>query len=131
MNEPKEIESLYERLMANGTQTFPEKRQGFEPEVEQKHGVYVIYNKKCEVVHVGRTYRGKGGLPQRLRSHLGSSSSFTEQYLKRKGSKLRNGYTFRYLLVSNARKRALLEAYATGHLCPLHLGLGKSRATVS
>src|SRR5258706_7119 len=47
-------------------------------------------------------------------------------YLKRRGSNLRNGYTFRYLIVAPARRRALLEIYATGMLCPVHLGTSDS-----
>jgi hypothetical protein len=39
---------------------------------------------------------------------------------------LRNGYKYQYLVVQNARLRALLEAYATAHLCPIHLGLGNN-----
>jgi len=47
-------------------------------------------------------------------------------YLKRRASNLRNGYTFRYLIVAPARRRALLEIYATGMLCPVHLGTSDS-----
>lgn len=127
MEKLKDIEALYAKLMANGTQTFPDRHQSFKPEVKKKQGVYVIYNSKDRVVHVGRTYRGREGLFQRLRDHLHGSSSFTNRYLNGDGDKLRKGYTFRYLVVSSARKRALLEAYATAYLCPLHLGLGKSQ----
>jgi hypothetical protein len=31
--------------------------------------------------------------------------------------------TYRFLIVENDRMRALLEAYAIGHLCPHHIGL--------
>lgn len=93
--------------------------------ISTKQGVYVIYAPRTKrVVHVGRTYRGKEGLQQRLRNHLQGSSSFTAEYLKKHGTKLRRGYTFRFLPlpVKAWRRRALLEAYATGVLCPAHIG---------
>jgi hypothetical protein len=34
-------------------------------------------------------------------------------------------YKFRCVVVENPRLRALLESYATGQLCPAHLGLGE------
>jgi hypothetical protein len=78
-------------------------------------------------VQVGRTYRGQGGLQRRLSTHLGtgSSSSFTWYYLDRKGSTLRNGFTFQYLEVEDVRARALLEHFATAWHCPKYLRLGQ------
>ena len=62
-------------------------------------------------------------IAQRLRDHLFDRSAFTTKYLG-KGSILRTGHSFRYLVVSDARKRALLEALAIGKLCPKHIGHG-------
>ncbi len=76
-------------------------------------------------MHVGRTLRGKGGIHQRLNNHLHGQSSFTAVKFDRMGWKLRNGYEYQYLEVRNSRKRALLEAYAIGMLCPNHIGLGE------
>jgi hypothetical protein len=87
-------------------------------------GVYVIYNGRGRVVHVGRTPKARGGIAQRLKDHMAAASSFTLKYLKGKGAKLRGAYHYRCLVVANARHRALLEAYTTGRLCPAHIGLG-------
>lgn len=93
--------------------------------VPSKQGVYIIYSPHTKkVVHVGRTYRGKAGLRQRLKNHIHGSSSFTLVYLKGRGKKLRRGYKFQYLPLPRKawRRCALLEAYATGFLCPVHIG---------
>ncbi|MCK4403819.1 MAG: hypothetical protein KAW02_01890 [candidate division Zixibacteria bacterium] len=82
-------------------------------------------NRNDRVVHVGRTRKAKDGIHQRLKNHLYGRSSFADHCLSGKGSKLRRGYKYRYLEVENGRERALLESYAIGHLCPLHLGLGE------
>lgn len=100
---------------------FPE--PGTRLEAPNEQGVYVIYSPKGEVLHVGRTYRGTAGLRQRLSNHLHAASSFTIKYLKGRGAKLRNGYSFSFVLVPEPRIRALLEAFATGSLCPRHLGM--------
>ena len=92
-----------------------------------KQGVYIIYSPTDKVLHVGRTLRGRRGLQQRLRNHLRGQSSFARNYLDGYGIKLCNGYKFRFMVIENARERALLEALATGKLCPEHLGLGKSK----
>lgn len=89
-----------------------------------RHGVYVIYDPKGRVAHVGRTVRGKRGLRQRLNNHLHGASSFTEKALNGKGSVLRNGYKYRCIEIEDSRARALLEALAIGLLCPEHLGDG-------
>jgi hypothetical protein len=87
--------------------------------------VYIIY-KEGVALHVGRTPRGKGGLRQRLKNHLHGSSTFTVKYMQGKGATLREGgYTYQYLELEDSRKRALLEAYAIGTLCPEYLGLGE------
>jgi hypothetical protein len=92
--------------------------------VPVQQGVYVIFSGN-NIVHVGRTYRGKAGLRHRLKNHLHGSSSFTLEYLKGDGKKLkRRSYTFRYVALpqSSWRRCALLESYATGYLCPAHIG---------
>jgi excinuclease UvrABC nuclease subunit len=89
-------------------------------------GVYVIYGARGKVLHVGRTPRGMLGLRQRLTNHLHGMSSFVIKHLNRDSSKLRNGCAFRCLVVKHPRRRALLEAYATGCLCPAHLGVGEA-----
>ncbi len=101
---------------------FPPLRQGLE--ASTKKGIYIIENSKGIVLHVGNTPRAKNGIYQRLKNHLSGSSSFTRSYFGGKGAKLRSNCTYRYIEVASARKRALLECYAIGKLCPKHLGLG-------
>ena len=88
-----------------------------------QQGVYVMYDPKGNVVHVGSTPSGFQGIWQRLRNHLHRASSFTKVHLKDNGAVLRTGYGFRCLVVLDHRMRALLEHYAIGHLCPAHLGI--------
>jgi hypothetical protein len=123
--EPREVADLFNELMGTHQEKFPEAGKRKALAAPGSRGVYVIYDPSGCVVHVGRTPSGKGGIAQRLQNHLNSASSFTEKYppLKGNGSKLRDGYTFRCLPVPNDRIRALLEAYAIGHLCPAHIGL--------
>lgn len=125
-SESQTIADLYDRLLSCSARTFPEARTPWN--VPDTHGVYVIYDANGVVVHVGRTTRGKAGLSQRLYDHVIGSSSFAWDYLNGAGSKLRGTHRFKYLEVPDARRRALLEAYAIGHLCPQHLGLGGLRA---
>jgi hypothetical protein len=120
--EQKAIRVLFTRLKRAPLRAFPGPRGRLD--APNRHGVYVIYKPSGKVVHVGRTPSGSGGLRQRLGNHLYGASSFTIQYLKGQGSKLRRGYTFRCLVVNSRRRRALLEAYAIGYLCPRHIGLG-------
>jgi len=124
-NECKEIEKLFKKLIAQPIRSFPQNRQPID--APSKPSVYIIRKEEI-ILHVGRTLRGRNGLRQRLKNHLHGSSSFTKEYLKGKGSILRkNGYTYQYLVLEDPRKRALLEAYAVGTLCPKHIGLGKNR----
>jgi hypothetical protein len=96
------------------------------PDAPTDLGVYLIYDRKGQIVHVGQTPRGKAGIRQRLFNHLYGQSSFTEHYLKGDGARLRKGYAFRCLVVRDARLRALLEAHAIGQLCPAHIGTGRA-----
>ena len=122
--EQKAVRALFIELKRSRLYEFPKHRKRID--APNKQGVYVIYSPSVrKVVHVGRTYKGTAGLRQRLKNHLHGSSSFTEKYLKDGGSSLRNGYTFRCLPVASPRRRALLEAYAAGCLCPAHIGLSE------
>jgi hypothetical protein len=114
------IKSLFEDLMRAPLQPFPPHRGTLKAPSES--GVYIIYDPRGNVVHVGRTPRGVHGIWQRLTDHLHNRSSFTTKHLEGDGSKLRNGYEFRCIVIEHPRQRTLLEAYATGCLCPDHLG---------
>jgi hypothetical protein len=126
--EQKAIKTLFVELTRSPLQTFPEPRGRLDTPNEQ--GVYIIYDPRGRVIHVGRTPSGDGGLRQRLNNHLHGASSFTVKYLKGHGAKLRRdpkrnrNHQYRCLVVKNPRHRALLEAYAVGFLCPAHVGLG-------
>ena len=121
-NEHQVIKGLFENLCSQPNRAFPHARQTLD--APAKHGVYIIRQGET-VLHVGRTVRGRDGLHQRLNNHLHGSSSFARQYLNGRGATLReSGYTYQFLELENPRKRALLEAYAIGMLCPKHLGLG-------
>ncbi len=116
------VRTLFGALLRSPFQTFPLARSPLD--APRGKGVYVIYDPKRRVVHVGRTPKARGGLAQRLKDHMSGASSFTVQYLKKHGSKLRGRYGFRCIVVRNPRLLAYLEAYAIGHLCPAHIGLG-------
>jgi hypothetical protein len=134
-SECQEIKKLFEELVNSEPHPFPSYRKSVKEPVEQ--GVYIIRGKirrKKKVLHVGRTYDGKGGLCRRLNDHRRGQSSFVQHswWLKGDGWKLyENGYTYQYLIETNDRKRALLEAYATGKLCPEYVGLGKKKSKKS
>jgi len=121
-SERKKVKQLFKVLCRQQRMQFPQERKKLQATTEQ--GVYII-RKGDIVLHVGRTYRGKKGLYQRLMNHLYGSSSFTNEYLKGNGAILRKGHTYQFLVVKNARLRALLEAYATGTSCPEYIGLGE------
>ena len=122
--ERQKVEELFNTLCKQPMLQFPQNHKKLE--VTSKQGVYII-RKGDIVLHVGRTLRGKKGLYQRLEDHLHGNSSFTKEYLKGNGAALRKGHTHQYLVVEDARLRALLEAYAIGTLCPKHIGLGGNR----
>ena len=122
MAEPERIAALLERLVAQPQVPFPQAHGHVE--APDKAGVYVIRNQASKVMYVGRTTRAKGGIQQRLRSHLAGRSVFARELLPHGPASLRSGYSFQYLVVENDRTRALLEQLATGTLCPKHLGLG-------
>jgi len=123
--ETQQTKADFEKLCAQSPIIFPSSGKKL-IQVPDKHGVYVISDRVGRVLHVGRTYRGKAGLKQRIKNHLNGQSSFVHTYIKGNKRQLRRGYTFKFLEVGHARRRALLEHYATGMLSPAHLGLGKS-----
>ncbi len=124
--EAARIRELFLELQRQPRYRFPAKRQPLDAPNSQ--GVYVLRTAKGRVVHVGRTYRGKAGLRQRLKNHLAAQSSFTIVFLKRNGNSLRRGYTYQFLAVPSDRQRALLEYLATARYCPKHLGVHTSKA---
>ncbi len=124
MSEPEEIMNLHNTLVKSSNLPFPQKGK---VNVSTEQGVYIIYNPKGEILHVGRTLRGREGLNQRLQDHLGNNSSFSQQYIKPKSINLRDGCSFKYLIEEDGRKRALLESLTTGLLCPKHIGTGERR----
>jgi len=125
--EQKAVRALFKKLKRARLRPFP--NHGEPVDAPDRQGVYVIHSPRRKnvrtVVHVGRTYRGTAGLRQRLKNHLHGASSFTNEFLKGHGRKLRSGYAFRCLAVRSARRRALLEFFAAGSLCPSHVGLSE------
>jgi len=123
MTEERKIKQLFRQLNSSRVYKFPPRGEDLIAPIEQ--GIYVIYDTKGLVVHVGRTQRGENGLRQRLNNHLRDQSSFAKSFLGKNGNRLRVGYKFRYLIIKDSRERALVEALAIGKLCPRHLGLGE------
>ncbi len=122
--ESQKVQKLFKQLRKHPENRFPPKRKHLD--VTFKHGVYII-SKNKKVLHVGRTTRGRNGINQRLKNHLHGLSSFVKNYLDSNGAVLReDGYTYQFIVLEDERKRerALLEAYATGVLCPEYIGLG-------
>jgi hypothetical protein len=120
--EPKAVKAKLHQLLRMPMVRFP--AAGERLDVPDVHGVYIIYDLKGRVAHVGRTIRGKRGLYQRLNNHLQGASSFVIKALSGHGRRLREGYKYRWIAVEDSRLRALLEAFAIGQLCPEHLGDG-------
>ena len=92
MNQAITIKQLLQKLINSGKESFPSK--GHTLNTPTDPGVYIIYDPKGRVAHVGRSVRGKNGLEQRLNNHLQANSSFTNNYLGGDSSKLRNGYKY-------------------------------------
>lgn len=121
---PIRIKELFAALEKQPLVPFPATRVKLE--APPSHGVYVIRSRGKRVLHVGRTLYGKSGLRQRLRNHITGQSSFVRTTLHGDATKLRQGCTYQFFRVPNARDRLLLEYYATVCLCPKHLGVGKT-----
>jgi len=124
LNEPSIIQDLFEKLTSSKFYIFPLKGKII---VSEKHGVYIIYSPKNEVLHVGNTPSGRKGLNQRLYNHISCTGVFYDKYLKPNKIKMRGTHKFKYLEVKDIRQRALLEAYAAGNLCPAHFGTGEKK----
>lgn len=124
--EGKHVAKLFAQLETAEVRRFPLAKGHVQAPVTQ--GVYIIRDSEHRVSHVGRTLRGHSGLHQRLRNHLAGKSSFVKVHLEGYASKLREGFTYQYLEIEDARQRALVEHFATAALCPLHLGLGLASA---
>jgi hypothetical protein len=80
------------------------------------------------VLHVGNTPSGKNGLNQRLYNHITRTGIFFKKYLEPRKIDMRGSYKFKYIEVKSNRKRALLEAYTAGMLCPAHFGTGEKKS---
>jgi hypothetical protein len=118
LNEPERVKALFEELTRAPLKRFPDR--GYDIDAPRQEGVYVIYDPSDRVSYVGRNVRRPTGLVGRLGAHLrGRGSPFRRNIL-------RDNYHFRYLIVENPRLRALLEAYATGCLCPEHIRFGEA-----
>ena len=124
--ERRDVARLFRALCKQPPTRFPMRGQCKTAPIEK--GVYVIRDPGGRVVHVGSTPRAPRGLCQRLGNHLAGISSFAVKYLAPRRLRLRDGYTFQYLVEKDGRKRTLLEAYATARLCPAHLGTGGKAA---
>ena len=119
--EESAIKELLANLLLEPCHIFP--ARGVKLEASNRKGVY-IYSPQDEVLHVGSTPHAKGGLGQRLRDHLHGNSSFTVRHFDGDGSRLREGYKYRYIEIDSGRQRALVEALGIGQLCPVHIGHG-------
>ena len=121
--ERRAVEALFKELVEAPQEKFPRFPAGLK--ASKRRGDYIICDRRGRAVHVGRTPKAKEGIAQRLRDHMHGQSSFGRTYLKDDGSRLwREEFEFRWIVVPSGRYRALLEAYAIGRLCPVHLGLG-------
>lgn len=125
MKESEIIKALFEKLISSNYHIFPLKGK---VNVTDNHGIYIIYNPKNEVLHVGNTPSGKEGLNQRLYNHISCTGVFYEKYLKPNKINMRSTHKFKHLEVDDIRQRALLEAYSAGKLCPLHFGTGAKKS---
>tara|TARA_R110000744_G_scaffold99311_1_gene191750 strand:- start:850 stop:1233 length:384 start_codon:yes stop_codon:yes gene_type:complete len=125
MSEREIIEELYNKLVNSDCVPFTNK--GESVNVSTNQGVYLIQN-DSEVLHVGNTVRGKGGLNQRLNNHRAGTSSFRNNYLKPNGIKLNSYFHFKYIELENPRERMLLQALIIGKLCPAYVGTGVKKS---
>src|ERR1700675_1404948 len=110
--EPKAIKAKLNQLLKSPLLRFPV--SGDRLTIPYLQGVYIIYDPKGRVAHVGKTVRGKRGLHQRINNHLHGRSSFVIKTLNGKGARLRQGFKFRFIAIENSRFRALIEAFAIG-----------------
>jgi hypothetical protein len=100
--EQKTIVGLFDRLKNAPLQVFDNQPLN---NVPTEQGVYVICGSRGKILYVGRTRSRRFGLKDRLTDH-------------RRNYKHKPGCKYRYLVVKDKRRGALLEALATGSLCP-------------
>lgn len=124
--EAKNVRAYFARLRRARPHDFP--KAGRRVLCPPRHRVYLILDPSGRVAHVGRTTRARAGLLQRLRSRLAGRSSFVILFVKRRPSRLRKGYSYAWVEIPNPRTRALVKAYATGILCPRHIGTSEAGA---
>lgn len=122
MNEQNKILDFHNKLINSNYHDFPISGNVI---VTNKQGVYIIYSKNIDVLHVGKTDSAKNGLNQRLSNHLQNKSSFNKLFMQTNNISLRGWGKFQYIEVENARERALVEALTIGLLCPAHIGTGE------
>jgi len=120
------VRSYFTRLHRAPRRPFPANRQRLL--CSKKQGVYLIFDPRGRIAHVGRTTRARAGIFQRLAAHMAGRSSFVIKFLKNQRSSLREGYSFSFVEIASPRLRALVEAYSTGVLCPRHIGTGAAAA---
>ncbi len=84
-HEQKIIRSLFKQLKNAPLRKFPILRG--ELDASNKKGVYIIYNPRGRILHVGSTPRAKGGIAQRLRNHMQGQSSFTQKHFEKEVKK--------------------------------------------
>jgi hypothetical protein len=73
---PQTIRHLLKELLRSKLINFPPKRERLEAPTD--YGVYLIFDPKGRVAHVGRSVRGRNGLRQRLNNHLQGRSFFID-----------------------------------------------------
>jgi hypothetical protein len=115
---------LFRELLKSPQNLFPADRQCLS--APSTLGVYIIRDPNGVIAHVGMTPKAKNGLHQRLYDHLYGRSSFVQEHLKGDGSRLRQRYSYQFLEVPHHRHRALLESFAAGWLCPIHIRTSES-----
>lgn len=125
MTEPEEIMQLHEAMLESSFIPFPE--SGI-VNVSDEQAVYIIYDKNNNVLHVGTTKGGFRGLNRRLYDHLARTSTFRKNFVVPNKLALRKGCKFKYITVTNARTRALLESLTAGLLCPTYFGTGEKKS---
>lgn len=119
-----EIKVLLNKLLGSNLIKFTDKITI--SNLPKNQAVYIIqYQKK--ILHVGRTYCAADGIKQRIKNHLYRNSSFMKSYNKMTKKKLKKYCSFKYIIVDDNRKRALLEFLTIGTLCPEYLGVYKGK----
>jgi len=122
MGDEATIKALYQQLVSAPQYKFPKTRERWTA-IPTTEGVYVIRDSEEGVLYVGRTLGGAKpgpGLRRRIANHTGVRADWPGHGV----ADLRGTCTYQFVEVDNPRQRALLEALATGLLCPRRLGVG-------